>query len=320
MQLARSRRLPRLIAPLVREHLGDQPAFAVDNLVAPLHGGGPASSASRPTSYAIRCTSSCASRSSVPLVEGEIEPEDVPALWDEKMHAYLGLDTRGNYTDGCLQDIHWTDGALRLLPELHARRDVRGAVLRRDPRARCPTSTRRIAAGDLGRSSTGSRRTSGARQPLGDRRADPARDRRAALPATSRAPGGAVPGVVSLFDPERHEPLLDVAWDAMRARAAIRAIVEDIEDAVEPDCTWPWHPLDEAAPHEPRQKALYLGAAGVLWALWYLQRAGAISLRLDPRGVDRTRPPCRTSRSRIPARSCHRTSSARRASCSSGTA
>ncbi|XLM21606.1 carboxypeptidase M32, partial [Chromobacterium piscinae] len=43
------------------------------------------------------------------LINGEIEAEDVPALWDEKMMAYLGIDTRGNYRDGCLQDIHWTD-------------------------------------------------------------------------------------------------------------------------------------------------------------------------------------------------------------------
>ena len=32
------------------------------------------------------------------LIEGEIEAEDIPALWDEKMAALLGLDTRGNFT------------------------------------------------------------------------------------------------------------------------------------------------------------------------------------------------------------------------------
>ncbi|VTR26842.1 Carboxypeptidase Taq (M32) metallopeptidase [Serratia fonticola] len=27
------------------------------------------------------------------MIEGEIEVEDIPALWNEKMHSYLGLDT-----------------------------------------------------------------------------------------------------------------------------------------------------------------------------------------------------------------------------------
>ena len=32
-----------------------------------------------------------------------------------------------------------------------------------------------------------------------------------------------------LFEPARHEPLLDIDWDARRARTAIAAIVEEIE-------------------------------------------------------------------------------------------
>jgi carboxypeptidase Taq len=50
------------------------------------------------------------------LVEGAIEPDDIPALWDEKMQALLGLDSRGNYKDGCLQDVHWTEGAFGYFP------------------------------------------------------------------------------------------------------------------------------------------------------------------------------------------------------------
>ena len=41
------------------------------------------------------------------LIEGKAEARDIPAMWDEKMLAYLDLDTRGNYQDGCLQDVHW---------------------------------------------------------------------------------------------------------------------------------------------------------------------------------------------------------------------
>ena len=42
------------------------------------------------------------------LIEGRVEVADIPAMWDEKMMAGLNLDTRGNYKDGCLQDVHWS--------------------------------------------------------------------------------------------------------------------------------------------------------------------------------------------------------------------
>jgi carboxypeptidase Taq len=50
------------------------------------------------------------------LIEGEIEVDDIPDLWQEKMQSLLGLDTTGNYRDGCMQDIHWTDGAFGYFP------------------------------------------------------------------------------------------------------------------------------------------------------------------------------------------------------------
>ncbi|WP_409439524.1 carboxypeptidase M32 [Psychromonas sp. GE-S-Ul-11] len=39
------------------------------------------------------------------LINGVIEHSDVPGLWDEKMQASLGLSTKGNYQNGCMQDI-----------------------------------------------------------------------------------------------------------------------------------------------------------------------------------------------------------------------
>jgi hypothetical protein len=88
-----------------------------------------------------------------------------------------------------------------------------------------------------------------------------------------------------LVEPERHEPLLDSVWDAERAHATIRAIVADTEDALGADATWPWHPLDREHEMEPRHKSMYLGASGVLWAMWYLRQVGAIALRFDPAGL-----------------------------------
>ncbi|KDM91453.1 carboxypeptidase M32 [Photobacterium galatheae] len=50
------------------------------------------------------------------LIEGKIEVADIPELWDKKMTEYLGLSTKGNFTDGCMQDIHWTDGSFGYFP------------------------------------------------------------------------------------------------------------------------------------------------------------------------------------------------------------
>jgi hypothetical protein len=84
-----------------------------------------------------------------------------------------------------------------------------------------------------------------------------------------------------LFDPERHEPLPATPWNAARARDAIRAIAADMEATLGTGDGWPPHPLDDenaTAPHH----SLYFGAAGALWALWYLAREGAVTLAGEP--------------------------------------
>ena len=84
-----------------------------------------------------------------------------------------------------------------------------------------------------------------------------------------------------LFDPDVHESLVDDAWSADRARAAIREIVEDAEDAF--DDGWSTHPRDFV--HEDdetrRYRALYCGGAGVVRALHMLQRRGLVELQRD---------------------------------------
>ncbi len=50
------------------------------------------------------------------LINGVIEHTDVPDIWDEKMKASLGITTKDNYKNGCMQDIHWTDGAFGYFP------------------------------------------------------------------------------------------------------------------------------------------------------------------------------------------------------------
>ncbi|OBT13523.1 peptidase M32 [Vibrio sp. UCD-FRSSP16_10] len=58
------------------------------------------------------------------LINGKIAYNDVPELWDAKMQSYLGLSTAGNYKNGCMQDIHWTDVKGKMSPtKTHNYRD-----------------------------------------------------------------------------------------------------------------------------------------------------------------------------------------------------
>ncbi len=50
------------------------------------------------------------------LINQDIEADVLPEIWDEKMQQYLGLSTAGNYADGVMQDIHWTDGGFGYFP------------------------------------------------------------------------------------------------------------------------------------------------------------------------------------------------------------
>ncbi|MFK7890502.1 MAG: carboxypeptidase M32 [Granulosicoccus sp.] len=50
------------------------------------------------------------------LINGDIEPDVIPEMWDEGMRQYLGISTGSEHAKGCLQDIHWTDGSFGYFP------------------------------------------------------------------------------------------------------------------------------------------------------------------------------------------------------------
>ncbi len=118
MQLARSREFTQLLAPMAARALQREqdPAFRVDNIYAfntRMKRGYirvNADEVTYPAHVILRYEIERA------LIEGDIEVDDIPALWDEKMQAYLGLSTQDNYRDGCMQDIHWTGGAFGYFP------------------------------------------------------------------------------------------------------------------------------------------------------------------------------------------------------------
>lgn len=83
-----------------------------------------------------------------------------------------------------------------------------------------------------------------------------------------------------LYDPAAFEPLTAEPWDAARARDAIAAIVADADAAFDPDGLWPAHEWDGYKAALPL-KNLYVGAAGVVWALDDLRRRGLAETTLD---------------------------------------
>ena len=116
MQLGHAPAFLSLLAPRIRAHFGEQAALAPANLeklynrVEPGFIRVDADEVTYPAHVILRY------ELERDLIEGRIEVADIPALWDAKMQQWLGLSTKGNYQNGCMQDIHWTDGSFGYFP------------------------------------------------------------------------------------------------------------------------------------------------------------------------------------------------------------
>jgi hypothetical protein len=85
-----------------------------------------------------------------------------------------------------------------------------------------------------------------------------------------------------LYQAERHERLVEQEWSEDRARSAIDRIVADTDRSFSEAGLWPLHPFDRSPERPPDAiKYLYHGAAGVIWALGYLNETGAVSHNRD---------------------------------------
>jgi carboxypeptidase Taq len=148
MQLARHPGFSRCLQPLLVRHLGNQPAFEPANLARLLTRSRRglirvyADEVSYPAHVILRYGIER------PLIDGDIEVDDIPALWDAGMQELLGLDTRGNYKDGCLQDIHWGAGLFGYFPT-YALGAMYAAQWFATLRRESPDLDDRIAAGDF---------------------------------------------------------------------------------------------------------------------------------------------------------------------------
>ena len=81
------------------------------------------------------------------LVEGDLAVADLPAAWNEKMRAYLGM-TPPTDALGVLQDIHWGSGGIGYFPT-YTLGNLVGAQLYYSLHDRYPDFDGRVASGDL---------------------------------------------------------------------------------------------------------------------------------------------------------------------------
>lgn len=115
-QIGRSTPFIKFLVPMLEKHLGPQKAFTQENMLKVLHIVKPgyirveADEVCYPLHVILRFEIEKA------LVEGSLNAEDVPRVWNEKMKEYLGIETLGKDNLGCLQDVHWSMGAFGYFP------------------------------------------------------------------------------------------------------------------------------------------------------------------------------------------------------------
>ena len=82
-----------------------------------------------------------------------------------------------------------------------------------------------------------------------------------------------------MIEPSRHVPLRFVPWNQGEAVQAIDEIVGDALAHFGGDQFWPTHPLDGGK--NDGHSSIYVGAAGVIWALEYLKRVGTTKANFE---------------------------------------
>lgn len=116
MQVCRSHEFLRFVAPILREAFaGKGPAWTADNLYRHYVRAVPgfirvdADEVTYPAHVVLRY------RLERAMIAGDLEPEDLPDAWNRGMGELLGIVPPDDRL-GCLQDIHWYDGAWGYFP------------------------------------------------------------------------------------------------------------------------------------------------------------------------------------------------------------
>lgn len=115
-QLASTPAFWQALVPLLCESFGNQPAFDPANLhrlaqrVRPGRVRISADALTYPLHIVLRLEVEQA------LIDGAIEVADVPALWQERSAALLGVEPAASFAEGPLQDPHWVHGMFGYFP------------------------------------------------------------------------------------------------------------------------------------------------------------------------------------------------------------
>ena len=116
MQMGRSKEFLKSIHPYIIESFGKKEELELDNLMRIYSKVQP--SLIRVDADEVTYASHVILRYEIEkaLIGGQIETSDIPDIWNDKMQEALGLDTKGNYKDGCMQDVHWSEGLFGYFP------------------------------------------------------------------------------------------------------------------------------------------------------------------------------------------------------------
>jgi carboxypeptidase Taq len=82
------------------------------------------------------------------LIEGRLDADDLPEVWNARMRDYLGLDVPENAV-GVLQDVHWSAGLIGYFPT-YALGNMIAGQLWRQVHVEISDLDAQIAAGELG--------------------------------------------------------------------------------------------------------------------------------------------------------------------------
>src|SRR5215472_366044 len=148
MQACRSREFMEFLAPLAREAFGGSgPEWEAENLyrlntrVERSFIRVDADEVTYPAHVILRY------RLERAMIAGDLALADLPAAWNDGMRELIGI-VPANDRDGCLQDIHWYDGAWGYFPTYTLGAMI-AAQLFEAVRAALPDLEAAIAAGDF---------------------------------------------------------------------------------------------------------------------------------------------------------------------------
>lgn len=82
------------------------------------------------------------------MFNGELNPAELPDIWNAKMKEYLGIDVLSD-AEGVLQDVHWSEGLLGYFPTYALGTIIASQIWERVQRE-IPDLEQQIAAGEFG--------------------------------------------------------------------------------------------------------------------------------------------------------------------------